>query len=71
MTPMPMATYHWNISLSDTESIAMERALWLLINQEFPGKDAALEDAATPVCQARGEMLCTDKFQPGVQFRLF
>ena len=51
MTPIPMATYHWNISLSDTESIAMERALWLLINQEFPGKDDTLVQAARSILQ--------------------
>ena len=44
-----MMTYHWNITLSDTETIALERALWLLINQEFPGKDAVLEDAARAI----------------------
>ena len=46
-----MMTYHWNITLSDTETIALERALWLLINQDFPGKDAALEDAARAILQ--------------------
>lgn len=46
-----MMTYHWNITLSDTETIALERALWLLINQEFPGKDAVLEDAARAILQ--------------------
>ena len=44
-----MMTYHWNITLSDTETIALERALWLLINQDFPGKDAVLEDAARAI----------------------
>jgi hypothetical protein len=46
-----MIAYHWNITLSDTETIALERALWLLINQDFPGKDAALEDAARAILQ--------------------
>lgn len=44
-----MTTYHWKITLSDTESIAVERALWLLINQDFPGKDPALVDAARSI----------------------
>lgn len=44
-----MTTYHWKLTLSDTETIALERALWLLINQDFPGKDAALEDAARAI----------------------
>lgn len=44
-----MSAYHWQVTLSDTETIAIERALWLLINQDFPGKDAALEDAARAI----------------------
>lgn len=44
-----MSTYHWKVTLSDTETIAIERALWLLINQDIPGKDAALEEAARSV----------------------
>jgi hypothetical protein len=44
-----MSTYHWKVTLSDTETIAIERALWLLINQDIPGKDAALEEAARSI----------------------
>ena len=44
-----MTAYHWQVTLSDTETIAIERALWLLINQDFPGKDTALEDAARAI----------------------
>ena len=44
-----MTAYHWKVTLSDTETIAIERALWLLINQDIPGKDAALEDAARAI----------------------
>lgn len=44
-----MTAYHWQVTLSDTETIAIERALWLLINQDFSGKDTALEDAARAI----------------------
>jgi hypothetical protein len=44
-----MTNYHWKLTLSDTETIAVERALWLLIHQDIPGKDAILEAAARSV----------------------
>ena len=44
-----MTTWNWNITISDTETIAVERALWLLLQRDFPGKDAGLEAAAQSV----------------------
>jgi hypothetical protein len=46
-----MTDYHWKLTLSDTETIAVERALWLLIDQDIPGKDAGLETAARSVLE--------------------
>ena len=44
-----MTVYLFFNATAATETIAIERALWLLINKDFPGKDAALEDAARAV----------------------
>lgn len=50
-----MTDYNWKITLSDTESIAIERALWLLINQDVPGKDPALVAAAHAILGKLGK----------------